>query len=268
MQIKKILKQCFKSDDYLVKELTDHGSSKVYKITFRYHGSYILRLSKNDNTIRNNVIALKLLKKQKNIPKIISFGKIGNTFYSIETFLKGKKLKPTRKNLDLMLKSIKKIHNIRSTRSGDLSRPSHYYKDYILNQCIKYKEKLKKKIKDHQKYFDIIENNFPRYKPRYSLLHGDFSFTNALYDKRKVNFFDFEDSFYGEKEYDIAMLYYMELLPEKDLIYIFPKYGFNKKKILFYALCIGIRKVAKAKKAKLNKRIKKLDLVYDHLVKL
>ena len=270
--IKELFDRKFSKKYRILKELTDHGDSQVYLINaIRSKTRFILRIGKigeSDLSLKNNIIALKILKKENNIPDLIEFGKFKGCFYSIESFLSGRKQKESIVGLKKMLNSIRKINAHKSNKCGWLSTPQTNWRRYFLNNCVNnYRERLSKKIKDYDKYLNYANENIPDEKV-FHLLHGDFSFTNCLFNKSKVGFFDFEGSFYGPKEYDLSMIYFMELLPKIDLIdYLrFKKYNF--KNVLYYALCIGIRKVALSKnKRHAKRRLEKLEKIYSHIQK-
>jgi len=272
-EIERLIKKKFGKKYNLLKELTDHGNSFVFLIKSKTENSkFILRIGligKSDLSLKNNILALKILKREKNIPKLISFGKLNEYFYSIETFLSGKKREQNVKNLKKLITSFRNIHSYKSKKCGWLSSPQKDWKRYFLkNHVNNYIKRLEKRVKNYQDYINLANNNFPDEKGKLSLLHGDFSFTNSLFDNKKVNFFDFEDSFYGEKEYDLAMIYFMEFLPDKDFVNNFFIKDYDKDKILFYALCIGIRKVALARNKKhALSRLKRLEIVYKNIIK-
>lgn len=267
---KKIIQKHFPQNKYFLKEMTDHGSAAVFLVTFSDSRKAILRVGKRKEPLENNFLTLSYLKGKTETPIPITFGKLANLFYSLESFIDGRKHKSNRKEVKVLVKSIRKdIHSHKSKKCGYLSLPQNNWRKYFLKAHVtNYRKRFLSKVKDGNKYLDYILSNFPDQPKYFSLLHGDFSFTNSLFDKNKGYFFDFEDSFFGEKEYDLAMLYYMEFLPDKEIIDLLDCLDYNKDKILFYALCIGIRKVALARGKKYTqRRIKKLKIVYDNLLK-
>lgn len=267
-QAKNIVSNNFPNDKFTLKELTDHGSAPVFLVNFSGSKRFIMRVGERKEPLKNNFLTLSYLKRKTETPIPITFDKLGNIFYSLEYFINGRKHKSNKKEIDLLVKTLRKgIHSHKSKKCGYLSNLQDNWKKYFLKMhVVNYQERFLSRVKDGDKYFNYILSNFPDRPKYFSLLHGDFSFTNSLFYKNKIHFFDFEDSFFGEKEYDLAMLYYMEFLPEKEIIDSLDILDYDKYKILFYALCIGIRKVALARGRKyIKRRIKKLEIVYQHL---
>lgn len=263
--IEDIVSDNLSGDSWEINELTDHGSAQVYLVSSNAR-KLIVRIGRKKEPIQNNVLALKILKDANYVPKIVSEGKIGKEHYSIETFIGGKKKSLTLNNLKNLIEEIKKIHKIKFRRCGYLSNLVEDWEGYFLeNHVMNYRGRFSSRVQGGEKYFDFIEKNFPKSVKSFSLLHGDYSFTNSLFESDKVNFFDFEDSFVGEKEYDLAMIYYMELLPHADLIDLISK-EYDRYKILFYSLCIGIRKTVFARSGKhFLSRLRRLEIVYEKL---
>ncbi|MCA9486616.1 hypothetical protein H6501_04105 [Candidatus Woesearchaeota archaeon] len=81
-------------------------------------------------------------------------------------------------------------------------------------------------------------------------------------------FFDFEEAVYGEREYDIGYLHYRLEFSEEDLKYVVLFTDYDLWKILYYAVLVGIRKVANSPEDELRKRIEKLGRMYENLEKL
>lgn len=251
--------------EYKLKELTDHGNASTFYIE-SLDKKFILRISERKESLRNNYLALKIL-NGKLAPKVFCLDKYKKFYFSVETFMPGVKRDLDIKHFKQMTNYLKKIHNYKRDKCGWLNNPSKLWKNYFFKYHINnYKERFKLKVKSHEKYFSLIKQRFPKSLGKFSLLHGDYSFTNSLFFKNKVYFFDFEDSFFGEKEYDLAMIYFMEFLPNYDFINKINIQGYDKEKILFYGLCIGIRKVALSKDKKhCESRLKRLNMIYDHL---
>jgi hypothetical protein len=75
--------------------------------------------------------------------------------------------------------------------------------------------------------------------------------------------FDFEEAFYGEKEYDLGYFLFKIGINKEYLDIIKEKYDIRK--VLYYALCVGVRKIALSKDFELKNRIEKLNEIYKRL---
>ena len=75
---------------------------------------------------------------------------------------------------------------------------------------------------------------------------------------------DFENGMFGEPEYGLASTYYSKPLSPA-VLDLFEAAGYNKWKVLFYAVCRGIRKVFLAGDNVLAYRINRLEQMYQEL---
>jgi len=264
--IKEVVYKNFGTDDYSSKELTDYGGSKVYLISV-LGGTYILRISSLLSPLENNYSALKAINSVL-CPKPVILGSIGKSYYSFESFMSGEKRSYSEDNLKSLIHALMSLHSITSDSCGFLNSHSNSsWKDFFFSTFLDNKLRVFLTVNDSYKFLKPwIHENFPDTPRRFSLVHGDFSFTNSLFDSGMVRFFDFEDSFFGVKEYDLAMIYFMELLPENESLELFSDFGYDAKKILYFALCIGIHKFVTARdERQRSKRKKKLDMIIKKL---
>lgn len=261
MKIRNFIKKELNEDVIDFRYLSDHGASEVYFI-LTDKGRYILRRTKNEYPLSNNFVSLKFLEKTGIVPKPILLKKVGDYYFSLEEFLDGEKV-DFRENKDKKLilnlvKSLKIIHKIKNKNCGYSSTAkSKNWKNFLRKEFIvSYKNKFLRRLPD-KSYLNIALENMPNTN-KFVLLHGDFSFTNSLFYKEEVFLFDFEESMFGEKEFDLGLIYYMELFENKFLDELVNSSGYNREKIIYYAFLIGIRKVANSPKQKLDERIKKI----------
>ena len=134
-RIKKLIEKKLRGEYEIVSELTDHGNLYVYLIKSKEDSSnYILRIGKigaGDLSLKNNLFALKVLKNEKNVPRLINFGKSDRYFYSIETFLPGNKRKENINRLRKLINEFKEIHNHKSRKCGWLGTSQKDWKRFF-----------------------------------------------------------------------------------------------------------------------------------------
>ncbi len=262
--LSKIIKKEFSIDNFSFEEVSDKGDAAVFIVKIK-NKKYIVRIIdeiEESFSLENNIFALKKLKSIRIAPKIISIGKIGGVKYSIESFLKGEK-KEEIEDLSYVLKTVKKLHSIKSKSCGYILQRSENWEKFIKKKFIfKYEGKIKEMFSKGKEVFEYLLNNVPDCMS-FSLLHGDFSKYNLLFFKKNCFMFDFEDCYYGEKELDFGFFYYFsEEINEKDWEKIAIA-GYDKDRILYYALCVAVAKACSAKPDSIEKRIKRLKEVWN-----
>lgn len=264
--VKKIIKKEFGTENFKFKEVSDMGSLDVLVIQIK-NKKYVLKLlqdKKQKDSLDNNIFALKKLKGFNVAPELISSGKMDGIPYSIESFLKGKK-KETMENFAPLLDCLKKVHTIKRAKCGQIFEKEENWKNYVKkNFILKYKDRFEKRFGMDGDIINYLLKNIPLGK-EFSLIHGDFDFGNFFVFKKTCFLFDFEDCFFGEKEYDLGLYYYQRSHSMKNPEKILKIEGYDKHKILYYSLCVGVKKVALSKDNKLSKQIWKLKRILGEM---
>jgi len=262
--LNQIIFKYFETDKFVQENVSKQGLAEVYLITIK-NINYILRMTTHPYSIPNNIYALKQLENKNVAPKIITNGRIKNYEYSIETFLSGIiKSKLNQNDLIKLIEKITHVHSIKSSKCGFLNTLGKSWNTFFKKQMILVFEKdFKKNCSDSSKYLDYVLQNIPKVK-NFSMLHGDLNENNVLFIKNEAFLFDFEGCYYGDREYDIANLNFRIDLTSEDLN-LFVRKGYSGKKILYYTICVLIRKIAKSPHDMLEYKINKLERTYEEL---
>lgn len=263
--LKQIIFKQFKTEEFSHENVSEQGDAEVYIVNVQ-NTNFIIRIGNSTKpySIPNNYYALKKLENTNVGPKPVAIGQIKEHSYSIETFLSGKHYpKLTTKHILLLIKKLSKIHSITNNKSGYLNSLNSNYKLFIENEMILgYVDKFKSRCPNAQKYLDFALQNIPN-NDKISLLHGDLNENNILFTKDEAFLFDFEGCIYAKKEIDIANLNFRLEFSEKEIDLIVKQGSYNKEKILYYSICILIKKIANSPKEEIRSRVKKIERIYN-----
>jgi fructosamine-3-kinase len=264
--LKNIIKKYFGVQDFSFEEVSDKGDARVFIVNIK-NKKYVVRIvngAEESFSLENNIFALKELEGFDVAPGLISSGTIGGVRYSIESFLKGAK----KEVVDIsFLKKLRKVHSITSKKCGYVRSGVENWRNFIKKKFIvKGMKSFLKYSPGGKEIIDYLVNCVPKCK-NFSLLHGDLSLYNILFNKKDSFLFDFEDCFFGDKNYDLGYFYYMHGISDSNWKKI-EAMGYDKKGVLYYALCVFIWKISKLPKGKIKKRIIRLKEAYEEIKKL
>ena len=182
-----------------VEAIKEHGLNFVYKIGAN-DKLYILKIYRKriDFTNSNNLINYL---KQNNINTIITSAELekGDYIYKLYPYIEGKHVYEYDDNQIDRLTDILSIlykNNIKSGNSTILDKCNNYF-SYLLNK--------KDKVIDDSLYESLFQSykKLSFDKDEFTLIHGDLSNTNLIWDK-DVSIIDFDESILAPKEYELS----------------------------------------------------------------
>lgn len=148
-----------------------------------------------------------------------------NKEFMLYKFLKGThKNRLNKKELKNLIKSLKKLHNIKiDSKKIDLKNELEKYKN-LKN------EEVKKSLRICKKEF----KNLKKFKKTIVLCHNDLNPKNILFRENRVNFIDWEYAGLNDCFFDLATICYEFKLNEKEEKYLLKNYldKWTKKDIL------------------------------------
>ena len=262
--LSQIIEKEFKTDKFEFNEVSNKGKASVFIVKVK-SSMFVVRITDKPYSLPNNAYALKLLVELNISPKLIVLDKIDTFEYSIETYLFGETVKDNSIDISKLAEVILKLHTIKSSKCGYLNSLNTNYSEFCKNELIlKYSNKFKEKVKNGEEIINYLLENISK-ELKFTLLHGDLNPDNNILNDNKYNLFDFEGCIYGEKEYDIGYLHFRVNFTDGELNEFMRLTKYNKNKILYYALCVGMRKVALAKENELKERTAKLIEIYEKI---
>lgn len=268
-----------------------------------HNDNYLVETTKNKYVLRiENNPQFKNLKKEYNFlkrlkpglgPKVYFFDsscKILAYDYFVEEFIEGKNPKKLNDQFIILMAAwLKKLHQHKKINKKFLLLSA--IKPYQKN-VLAYKKAVPTKVYDEieelfKKAICFCKENNILFANRknFSLLHGDLSKENIIYDGKSIRLIDWEFSRYGFPEWDLV--YFMQSLklnPKQKKVFL-KKYGFSASKQAEESLLVvsllntcgdigySVWRLGLLEKGKLNKKLKpdilkRLNLDISRLTKI
>lgn len=230
--------------------LSQKSQNVVYKI--RVHKKYyIMRFSTQNSIVKNNFSTLKMLKGMSNFVKPLKFFEEENYSISLEEYIFAEKFEEVDEiTFRNFLHVVNKIHSITNKNCGYFDNLKLNYTKFLHDSYLaNYEKDFVTKVPGIG--YDIvllIKDNLSQNSDFYSLLHGNFISQNFVFDENKNYFLvNFENSHYGEKEFDIGNYLFKEKIIDSSFDDIIEEHHYNLKKVYLYALAVGIEAVVNSK---------------------
>ncbi len=143
----------------------------------------------------------------------------GDAYFSVSAFTKapGDYVKPddlTPQFYTMFGREVARLHNLSATFQPTHRRP-HWYEENFHDIALRVLDESDREIIEA---YDAIERSIrdlPQNEHNYGLIHTDLHFGNMYYDKKKLTFFDFDDSSYKHHLSDIAIILFYHFFREQ-----------------------------------------------------
>lgn len=209
----------------------------------------VMRISRIREPIRRNSEALELLQGLEIAPKLIDAGDTDEIYFSLEEHLpgtRGEEAPLTEELLHALLEKLSVLHSVQNSAGLTLNWREALFERYRARFA-------------HvpEKYVSLLEERIGT-PARETLLHGMLEMNNVILLGSTPHLVDFEDSLWGEPEFDLGALYYKEFFPEKLLSKLCSLFNYDEEKALLYALYFGVKTVGKEKSPYKEEKVKRI----------